>query len=187
MDFYRLDITKPNFIIIELSNIPENLDYQLSLQNQEGLEVKKGDRTGNTRLIGYRATSERVLYIIVKSQNGFDQYNAYRLQVKNAESTSNLLVIDQIKVYPNPCYGFDPVIFNYVIPSRNLQFAERVDLEIYTIDHNLVYTDVQLDVIGSNQFSVNTNQLTSGIYVYMIQAQKREELVRKFGKFAVAR
>ena len=68
-----------------------------------------------------------------------------------------------------------------------MQFAERVDLEIYTIDKNLVYTDVQMDVIGSNQFSVNVNQLTSGIYVYMIQAQRREELVRKFGKFAVAR
>ena len=107
--------------------------------------------------------------------------------MKNAESTSSLLVLDHIKVYPNPCYGFDPVIFNYVIPSRNLQFAERVDLEIYTIDENLVYTDVQMDVIGSNKFSVNVNQLTSGIYVYMIQAQRREELVRKFGKFAVAR
>ena len=187
VDFYRMDIVEPNFIIIELSNIPENLDYQLSLQNQEGLEVKKGDRTGDTRLIGYRVKSARALYIVVESQNGFDQYNAYRLQVKNAESTSSLLVLDHIKVYPNPCYGFDPVIFNYVIPSRNLQFAERVDLEIYTIDKNLVYTDVQMDVIGSNQFSVNVNQLTSGIYVYMIQAQRREELVRKFGKFAVAR
>ena len=187
VDFYRMDIVEPNFIIIELSNIPENLDYQLSLQNQEGLEVKKGDRTGDTRLIGYRVKSARALYIVVESQNGFDQYNAYRLQVKNAESTSSLLVLDHIKVYPNPCYGFDPVIFNYVIPSRNLQFAERVDLEIYTIDENLVYTDVQMDVIGSNKFSVNVNQLTSGIYVYMIQAQRREELVRKFGKFAVAR
>ena len=44
-----------------------------------------------------------------------------------------------------------------------------------------------MDVIGSNQFSVNVNQLTSGIYVYMIQAQRREELVRKFGKFVMAR
>ena len=78
-------------------------------------------------------------------------------------------------------------MINYVIPSRNLQFAEKVDLEIYTIDTSLVYTDEHRDVIGSNRFEVSVNQFANGIYVYMIQVQKRAELVQKFGKFAVAR
>ena len=187
VDFYRVDVIEPKFIIIELSNISHNLDYQLSLQNEKGLEIKQGEPTGGTRLIGYRTKSEQKLYIVVRSKHGFDQYHAYHLQVNNAESTPNLLALDHVKVYPNPCYGLDQITFNYVIPSRNLQFAEKVDLEIYAIDKNLIYTDAHKDVIGSNQFAVSINQLSSGIYIYMIQAQKREELVRKFGKFAVVR
>ena len=187
VDFYRIDVAGPKFIIIELSNIPDSLDYQLSLRNEEGFEIKQGERTGDTKLIGYRTKSERKIYVVVRPKHGFDQFNSYRLRVSNAESIPNSLVLDNVRVYPNPVYGLDRITFNYVIPSRNLQFAEKVDLEIYTIDKSLVYTDEHRDVIGSNRFEVSVNQFANGIYVYMIQVQKRAELVQKFGKFAVAR
>ena len=98
---------------------------------------------------------------------------------------------DKVIVYPNPT-SHDAII------TFQLTKSADVTLEIYDVTGGLLYTDVLRNVVGQQSASLDeafvwdcTNQsgqsVASGVYVYVLEAERERETVRRLGKVAVVR
>ena len=98
---------------------------------------------------------------------------------------------DKVIVYPNPT-SRDAII------TFQLTKSADVTLEIYDITGGLVYTDVLRNVVGQQSASLDeafvwdcTNQVgesvAGGVYIYVLEAKREDEIVRRSGKVAVVR
>ena len=98
---------------------------------------------------------------------------------------------DRAIVYPNPT-SYDAVI------TFQLTKSADVTLEIYDITGHLIYTDALRNVVGQQSGSLSEifvwkckNQVgepvAGGIYVYVLEAKREGETVRRSGKVAVVR
>ena len=98
---------------------------------------------------------------------------------------------DKVVVYPNPA-SHDAII------TFQLTKSADVTLEIYAVTGDLLYTDVLRNVVGQQSASLEeafvwdcTNQagesVASGVYIYVLEADRESEIVRRSGKVAVVR
>ena len=98
---------------------------------------------------------------------------------------------DKVIVYPNPT-SRDAII------TFQLTKSADVTLEIYDVTGDLLYTDVLRNVVGQQSESLDeafvwdcTNQagesVAGGVYVYILEAKRESEIVRRSGKVAVVR
>ena len=98
---------------------------------------------------------------------------------------------DQVIVYPNPT-SHDAII------TFQLTKSADVTLEIYDVAGGLLYTDVLRNVVGQQSTSLAeafvwdcTNQagesVAGGVYIYVLEAKRENEIVRRSGKVAVVR
>ena len=162
----------------------------MSLLDAGGREIVEGERIGATeKQIVYRPEQTEILYILVETRFGFSDLDSYHLIVNEGQVESGRLQIAQVRVFPNPVpAGSMEVTFAFRIP--NFQLAEETKLDILNSAGDLLYTDVQADVIGSSRFlwaarSGRGGMLSSGIYLYVISATRGGQTVRKLGKMAL--
>ena len=98
---------------------------------------------------------------------------------------------DKVIAYPNPT-SHDAII------TFQLTKSADVTLEIYDVTGGLLYTDVLRDVVGQQSASLDeafvwdcTNQtgesVAGGVYIYVLEAKRESEVVRRSGKVAVVR
>jgi len=190
-DVYRFDGIQGQAIVIML-NIPETVDYQLSLFDTNGGKITDGERSGRTeQRIVYRPEQTGTLYISIESRFGFSNVNSYRLTINAVQTEFGTLKIAPIRVFPNPVRaGNSEVTFAYTI--ADFQLAEAVELEIFNLSGDLVHQDSRREVIGSNRFRWNGkneggNTIASGVYLYVISATRGHETVREIGKISVVK
>ncbi len=99
--------------------------------------------------------------------------------------------VDTVIVYPNPT-SHDAII------TFQLTKSADVTLEIYDVTGGLLYTDVLRNVVGQQSASLDeafvwdcTNQagesVAGGVYIYVLEAKRENEIVRRLGKVAVIR
>ena len=99
--------------------------------------------------------------------------------------------VDKVIVYPNPTSHDTMITFQ-------LTKSADVTLEIYDVTGGLLYTDVLRDVVGQQSASLDeafvwdcTNQVgesvAGGVYIYVLEANRESEIVRRSGKVAVVR
>lgn len=99
--------------------------------------------------------------------------------------------VDKVIVYPNPTSHGATITFQ-------LTKSADVTLEIYDLTGHLLYTDVLRGVVGQQPASPREifvweceNQvgepIASGIYLYVLEATREAEIVRRSGKVAVVR
>ena len=98
---------------------------------------------------------------------------------------------DRAIVYPNPT-SYDATI------TFQLTKSADITLEIYDVTGHLIYTDALRNVVGQQSGSLSEifvwkckNQVgepvAGGIYVYVLEAKREGETVRRSGKVAVVR
>ena len=98
---------------------------------------------------------------------------------------------DKVIVYPNPT-SHDAII------TFQLTKSADVTLEIYDVTGGLLYTDVLRNVVGQQSASLDeafvwdcTNQagesVAGGVYVYVLEAKREGETIRRLGKVAIVR
>ena len=98
---------------------------------------------------------------------------------------------DKVIVYPNPT-SHDAII------TFQLTKSADITLEIYDVTGGLVYTDVLRNVVGQQSASLDEafvwkceNQMaesvSAGVYIYVLEAKRDGETVRRSGKVAVVR
>ena len=98
---------------------------------------------------------------------------------------------DKVIVYPNPTS--DDAIITFQLTK-----SADVTLEIYDVVGDLLYTDVLHNVVGQQSASLDeafiwdcTNQagesVAGGVYIYVVEAKRDGETVRRSGKVAVIR
>ena len=98
---------------------------------------------------------------------------------------------DQVTVYPNPASREATIAFR-------LTKSADVTLEIYDVTGSLLYTDALRNVIGQQSTSLEEafvwkceNQvgepIVGGIYIYVLEAEREGQIVRRSGKVAVVR
>ena len=98
---------------------------------------------------------------------------------------------DRVIVYPNP------TSHNATITFRLTKSAD-IALEIYDVTGHLLYTDILRNVVGQQSASLDEafvweceNQagepVAGGVYIYVLEAERDGEIVRRSGKVAVLR
>ena len=98
---------------------------------------------------------------------------------------------DKVVVYPNPTSHAAIITFQ-------LTKSADVTLEIYDVTGNLLYTDVLHDVVGQQSASLDEafvwdcinqagDSVAGGVYIYVLEAEREGETVRRSGKVAVVR
>ena len=98
---------------------------------------------------------------------------------------------DKVIVYPNPTSR------NAIITFRLTKSAD-VTLEIYDVTGGLLYREVLRNVVGQQSASLDEvfvwnckNQagesVADGVYIYVLEAKREGEIVRRLGKVAVVR
>ena len=197
-DLYRFDAGERQAVVITLTNIPEEVDYRLSLLDAKGATVAEGETVeGTEQQIVYLPDRISTLYISVESRSGFSSTKSYRLTADAVRIESGTLKLmrkqfdDSIRVSPNPISaGHADVIFAYTIPG--FQLADEVELSIYTIAGDLIFKDSHQHVIGSKQFrwdgkNSQGNTIASGIYIYVIAATEAGESIQNIGKISFVR
>ena len=197
-DLYQFDVAEGQAVVITLTNIPEGVDYRLSLLDAKGAAVAEAEKMeGTEQQIIYLPDRISTLYISIESRFGFSSTNSYRLTADAVRIESGTLKLmrrqfdDSIRVYPNPIpAGHADVIFAYTIPG--FQLADEVELSIYTIAGDLIFTDSHQNVIGSKQFrwdgkNSQGNAIASGIYMYVVSATEAGESIQKIGKISHVR
>ena len=113
------------------------------------------------------------------------------MTVNAVEPQSGQLKLTQVRAFPNPMRSeHNAVIFFYTVPD--FQLAEEVELEIFNIAGDIVYTDVQRNVIGSGHFRwhgkhADNEILATGIYLFAISAIQGGDVVQEVGKLGLIR
>ena len=98
---------------------------------------------------------------------------------------------DRVIVYPNPTSHDATITFQ-------LTKSADIALEIYDVTGHLLYTDILRNVVGQQSASLDEafvweceNQagepVAGGVYIYVLEAERDGEIVRRSGKVAVLR
>ena len=191
-DFYRFDAVVGTGVVITLSDIPDGVDYRLSLLDAGGQPIADGEKTGVAeQQVAYLPEQIGAIYILVESHFGFSDVDSYLLTINEAQTGSGTLQLAAIRAFPNPFRrGHSAVTFTYTIPE--FQLAEEVKLDIFSLAGGLVHTDTRANVIGSNRFRWDGKNadgvvVASGIYLYVISATQGGQTIRKVDRIGVLR
>ncbi len=191
-DLYRIDAISGEAIVATLIDTFDTVDYELSILNGSGQQIATAEHISSTELqVVFRPSRTDRFYISVQSRSGFSEVDSYLLTVKGVEPQAGQLKLSQVRAFPNPMRSeHNAVIFLYTIPD--FQLAEQVELQIFNIAGDIVYTDVQRNVIGSGYFRWHgknaENEIpATGIYIYAISALQGEDVVQEVGKVGLVR
>ena len=191
-DFYRFDAVVGTGAVITLSDIPEGVDYRLSLLDVGGHPIADAQQSGPAeQQVAYLPERAGAIYILVESHFGFSDVDSYLLTINEAQTGSGTLQLSAIRAFPNPLRReHTAVTFTYTIPE--FQLAEEVKLDIFSPAGGLVYTDTRANIIGSNRFrwdgkNADGRVVASGIYLYVISATQGGQTTRKGDKISVVR
>jgi hypothetical protein len=98
--------------------------------------------------------------------------------------TREIFEFIMVRIYPNPAKD------NVNIEFKLTRSAE-VTLRIYTINGNLVYDAIKNNIAQSdflwNCINNAGNKVSSGIYIYMLEAKIYQTKIQKQGKIALIR
>ena len=191
-DLYRIDAISGEAIVATLINPFDTVDYELSILNASGQQIATAERIKSAELqVVFQPSRTDRFYISVESQSGFSEVDSYLLTVNAVEPRSGQLRLTQVRAFPNPIRAeHHAAFFFYTVPD--VQLAEEVKLEIFNITGDLVYTDVQRNVIGSGYFRWNGKNaaneiLATGVYIFVISAVHGENVVQEVGKVGLVR
>jgi len=188
-DFYQFQAKEGIPVIITLESIPDDANYVMSILNSHSGALMHSDTQKMAeRMMIYRPTRTETLFIVVESLSGYSKVDSYILTIKPDPSTPGLLRLEEVYSYPNPARKGERISFTYFIPD--LQIPDEVKLEVFTINGELVYSNV--DITLSRNFEWNgrnsrDNQIANGIYYYIITAKRQDEIFRSSGKLAIQR
>ena len=191
-DYYRFDAVIGNAIIITLTDIPHDVEYNLSLLDASGQKIIDGITTEltNQRIV-FRPAKTEPLFILVESRAGFNALDSYHLTIREGKIESGELQISRIRVYPNPLpLGETRIIFDFTIPD--FQLVEEIELDVLTTAGDVVHSDLLRDVVGSGRFvwdleHIQNRSFATGVYLYVLSAYRDDQYVRELGKMAVIR
>lgn len=120
----------------------------------------------------FSSAGKKIIELKVTGPNGFDietkelEVN-YGINVKEIDSKIN----EDFKIFPNPNKGSFEIEFN-------IEGAESVDLKIYNISGQVVYTDTVHKAGNKFKKQLNLNNMAKGIYEISI-ASKTTTLTKK--------
>lgn len=191
-DYYRLDAVIGNTIIITLTDVPHDVEYNLSLLDMTGRKILDGATTELTNQhIVFHPVKAEPLFILVESRAGFNALDSYHLTVREGKLESGELQVSRIHVYPNPLpVGESRITFDFTI--LDFQLVDEMELDVFTPAGDVVHSDLLRDVAGSGRFvwdlGLNQNRpIATGVYLYVLSASRNEQYVRELGKLAVIR
>ena len=191
-DLYRVDAISGEAIVSTLTDTSDTVDYELSILNGSGQQIAAAGRVSSTELqVVFRPSRTDRFYISVESRSGFSEVDSYLLTVKGVKPQAGQLKLTQVRAFPNPMRSeHNAVIFFYTVPD--FQLAEEVELEIFNIAGDIVYTDVQRNVIGSGHFrwhgkNADNEIPATGIYIFSISAIQGGDIVQEVGKLGLVR
>ena len=191
-DLYKFEAIPGEAIVATLTTKPDTVDYRLSILNKDGQFIDAAEWIGVAELqIVFQPDSAGTFFVSVESLSGFSEVDSYLLTVEAVETRSGQLRLAKVRAFPNPMRADDKeMVFSYTIPD--FQLADKIELVIFNVAGDLVYTTVRHDVIGSGQFrwngkNVDNGTLATGIYVFMISATQGEEIAQAIGKIGLVR
>jgi hypothetical protein len=135
--------------------------------------------------IAYQAKAAQVLYLVVDSKSGFSQQMAYQLSIQPLTDQTGQLRISRVKSFPNPVKSGQFLTVTYALSV--FQITDQVTWQIYNIGGDLVYSDKQMEVVGSGRFMWPVSNIATGIYIHSIRAQRDGESHQISGKIAVVK
>ena len=190
-DYYKVVAAGSISVRATLSEFPEDLDYRLTLQTENGETLAIGEKAIDS--IGYeiiyQPKTQQTLYFKVSSDTDYSNTASYKFSVEQIEPEP--FAFSQTRVYPNP---FRPMTsemtFAYQLSAS--QSADKVSLRIYTITGEMIYNKSHQEVFAPGTFRWNgSNQygtpLAPGIYIYHIAATQKDSIVNDIGKFSILR
>ena len=185
VDYYRFRPDNDTIIVAQLTEIPAENSYHLSLfdQHQNLIAVSESMESAVGQQIVYQAEATEILYLVVRSRSGFSSEQSYQLILQQIEDQVGRLQISRARSFPNPVQSGQRVTLTYTIPD--FQKADEVALKIYSVGGDLVHSDSRPTVVGSGRFSWSAKGISAGIYLYSIRAQRDGELHQVSGKIAV--
>ena len=191
-DLYQFNAIPGEAIVATLTTNSDTVDYRLSILDRGGQSIAAAEWVEVTELqVVFQPESADTYFVSVRSLSGFSEVDSYRLTVNAVETRSGQLKLTKVRAFPNPMRaGRREIIFSYTIPG--FQLAEEVELEIYSIAGDLVYTEGRQNVIGSGQFRWNgknagNETLATGIYIFAISATQGGKTVQEIGKIGLVR
>ena len=187
VDFYKFDVNANTPVIISLTNVPDFANYALQLfDSRENPLIESDSTPGEDKQIVYRPVSDGTFYVAVITLGEYSDIDSYVLMIDQG-AIPELAELANIKVYPNPVRQSQQLTFEH----EQLQLADRSELKIFSIDGRLVYEKSRLrnemekgQIVWDCQ-NTNGGSIASGIYIYLITAERDDETVTVHGKFAI--
>lgn len=187
-DFYKFYAETGRTVIVYLENIPKNNNYSLQIyDSQKNIIETSDDLAQENRRLSFKVAKSGIYYVAVVSKSGYSQNYPYILTLESVpiDLAPSMIVVS--KIYPNPGPGADgQIYFDYKL----LTPVEKITLEIYTINGELIYKYNSEPVIHSSTLSWNTeenNRIASGVYIYTIKTELNGKIEIKTGKLAIIR
>ena len=107
--------------------------------------------------------------------NGFpllgNKIGTLTITLKTITSVSESLVFNNLKIYPNPVIGNNMTI-------SNLEGTSNLTAEIMTITGSIIKTS--FENVNNNSISIDTQNLSSGIYLLRLVTEENDTVIRKF-------
>lgn len=186
VDFYKFDVNANIPVIISLTNVPYLANYalQLFVDSQRNLLIETESTPSEDKQITYRPVRNGTLYAAVVTFGEHSNIDSYIFMVDQAV-IPDLAKLADIKVYPNPVRRTQQLTFEHL----QLQLADRSEIKIFSSAGRLVYKK-SLDRMKSYKFTWDCQNMSgetvaSGIYIYLITAERFDETVTVHGKFAI--
>ena len=187
IDYYRFQPIDAITLLFQLTDIPENHNYQLQIYDQNQVLIAEGIDLGTSlsasRQVAYQAKAGQILYLVIRSESGFSQKLAYQVSIQKLVGQAGLLNITRMKIFPNPAHLGRTLTLSYTV--SDFQTADQVIWEIYTIAGDLIHSDLETEVVGSGRFIWTVNGISAGVYIHSLVAQRNGESHQISGKIAV--
>ena len=121
--------------------------------------------------------------------SGYDPIHAYHVRVDPVTPSSSPLKLIKVYAYPNPAHRGNSVRFHFELDGRGM--ADVVEISVFSLDLDKVYSDRMEDAIGRNEFgpwdlkNPDGERCAPGIYLYLISARRGDDVSRAIGKLAI--
>ena len=190
-DYYRVEAAGGITIRATLSEIPPNLNYQLSLLSSTGETLAIGEKAQDELgyEILYQSVETQTLYLLVSSDGIYSSTASYKLSVE--QIAPQPFALTKTRVYPNPSrFSTSDSKMTFAYQLSHSQSADTVSLEIYTVRGEKVYNQTHKDVYAPGKFLwTGTNSrgipLAAGVYIYQIAAAQGDIVDLSIGKIII--
>ncbi len=177
VDWFKFTTVSPNVKVkVDLTNLPADYDVVLYKSNAS-TKLGTGANGGTTsEQIKYNATTTGTYYVKVYGYNGaYSANSCYKLRIStgstNFRTDGETLATDEqevevfaesaLKLYPNPASN-----------ALTVEYVSATEGDVWMIVYNLsgqrVLQQQTTAVTGGNKQTINTESLSSGVYVLQI-------------------